>query len=135
MKKAITVLTVVAVLGFGALAFAGWGGPGYGHMGSGPGYGHMGYGSGPMMGYYGNNTEAQKFLEETADLRRTIHEKRFEYFEALRTGDEEKAEALDKELEGLFKQIQEKAPDTAAYGKGYRGRGFARGGYGGPCWQ
>jgi hypothetical protein len=135
MKKVLVVLTAVAVLGFGAVAFAAWGGPGYGHMG--PGYGGYGYGMGPgmmygygpgygpMMGYgpgYGAGDET--FLKETADLRRTINEKRFDYYEAVRTGDEKKAESLSKELDTLYDKLAEKAPE------GFRGRGYARGGYG-----
>jgi hypothetical protein len=138
MKRTLAVLAVVAVLGFGAVAFA-HGGPGYGgHMGYGPGGygpGMMGYGPGwgghmgPGPGGYGRGMMGNgpgygkdpKFLEETADLRREIHTKRFEYAEALRTGDEKTAETLAGELEELTGKLREAAP---------RSRGFARG----YCW-
>lgn len=132
MKKVLVVLTVVAVLGLGAVAFAAWGGPGYGYggyaMGPGMMYGY-GPGYGPMMGYgygYGatNSAENQKFLKDTADLRQTINQKRFDYAEAVRNGDEKKAEALSKELDDLYNKLSEKAPE------GYTGNGYARGGYG-----
>jgi len=137
MKKTIAVLAVVAALGIATAAFAGWGyGPGW-HMGGGygmgPGYGPMmggGYGPmmgpgyGPMMGY-GYGPEGEKFLKETADTRRTLHQKRFEYFEALRAGDETKAGEVSKEIEALQDELRAKAPE------GY----FAGGPYGrGPCW-
>ena len=51
-SKTLMVLTLVAVLGFGANAFAGWG-MGYGRgMGYGPGWSNEpGMGYGPGMGY------------------------------------------------------------------------------------
>lgn len=136
MKKTLAVVAVVAVLGLATAAFAGWGfGPG-GHMGPGAGYGYghmMGYGYGPMMGYggygpmtgYGHGPEGEKFLKETADVRRELHQKRFEYSEALRTGDERKAAETSKDIETLVGQLREKAPEDY----------FAGGRYGrGPCW-
>jgi hypothetical protein len=120
MKRILVVLSLVAVLGIGTAAFAhggfGWGG----HMGS-------GWGMGPgMMGYgpgYGYTEETQKYFEETADLRRDLHTKRFEYYEALRAGDTKKAEKIAREIEELTEKLYANAP---------RGRNFAKGGYG--CW-
>lgn len=123
MKKTLAIVAVVAVLGIGSVASAhmfGWGG-GYGKGG------HMtGYGYGPMMGY-GYGTEGNKYLDETADLRREFNTKQFEYFEALRTGDEKKAETIAKELNELTGKVSVTAP---------RGRYFATGGYGTEpyCW-
>jgi hypothetical protein len=119
MKKALAALTVVAVLGLGAAAFA-HGGFGWG--------GHM-TGWGP--GYYGHTGEDSEFLDKTAGLRKELNQKRFDYYEALRAGDEKKAEKIAKELDELSEKLYAKAP---------RGRSFARGGYGygygsGPhCW-
>jgi hypothetical protein len=132
MKKVLAVLTVVTVLSIGALAFAG---PGwYGGYMMGPGYGnHMGYGyGGPMMGPgYGNGGYRmgpgadQKFLDETADLRKELNDKQFEYAEAIRNPktDDKTITKLEKEITALQDKIYEKAPRSA--------RAF---GYG-PCWQ
>ncbi|MEJ2182567.1 MAG: hypothetical protein P8Y66_03495 [Nitrospirota bacterium] len=134
MKKVLAVLAAVAVLGVGATAFANWaGGPGsgymggYGIMGSGPGYmggyGHMmGYGPGygHMMGYgYGPGYGVdQKTLQETADLRQEIQSKQLEYSEALKAGNEKKADKLARELNDLTQKFSATAP-TAAYGYGW----------------
>jgi hypothetical protein len=137
MKKVLAILTVVMVLSLGAIAFAqgsGYGGHmGYGyddHMGSGygghmmgPGYGdHMGYG-GHIMGRTGGYD--QEFLDETADVRKELHQKKFEYMEAVRDPktDEKTVATLEKEITELQDNLYAKAPRTA--------RGF---GYG-PCWQ
>jgi Spy/CpxP family protein refolding chaperone len=122
MKKFLAVIAVVAVLGVGTVASA--------HMFGG------GYGDGPMMGWgpgygYGSDENRAKFLDETAEARQKIHEKRFEYSEALRTGDEKKAEALAKELDELTDEVYTKAP-RRGFGRGY-GKGYARG-YGRGCW-
>jgi len=88
------------------------GGRGYGY-GMGGGMMGGGYGMGPgMMGYYGHSPECQKFYDETATLRKELHDKRFEYFETLRnpkaTG--ETAMKLDKEIQELQAKIYAKAP-------------------------
>ncbi len=76
-------------------------GMGHGMMSSGMGHGMMGSCMGKgMMGY--NAESYQKFLDETADLRKELHSKKFEYFEALRNP-ETKPEAITK----LEKKIQE----------------------------
>jgi hypothetical protein len=152
MKKAAIALAVIAALAVGGAAYAHqWGGgPGWfggGAGGYGQGCGPQGYGPGPrrfgpmMRGAFG--PEDQKLLDETADLRREAHAKRFELREALRKGEYEKAEAIDKELDGIEGKLSEKLQPL----KGKRsGRDFARrGGYGpgygqgygcpGPCGQ
>lgn len=87
---------------------------GYGY-GPGSGYG-PGYGMGPgMMGGYGpgprgygmgQNEACQKFLDETAGLRRELHNKRFEYFEAQRNP-RATSESIAKE-EKAIRDLQEK---------------------------
>lgn len=153
MKKLVTGLIVISLLAVGTLVYAhgtGYGGgqmgQGYGsHMGQGygghmsQGYGgHMGQGyGGHMMGYgpgagkFAIEDEAgQKFLEETYDLRREMHDKKFEYREALRNPDTklETITKLEREMQGIKEKIREKAPLEAQKRIG----GY--GGYGG-CWQ
>lgn len=135
MKRVLAVFVAVAVLSIGAIAFAhgggygghmmGYGG-GPGMMGYGGGYGnHMGHGGGPgMMGYgpgYGSDKETKEFLEKTTDLRKELHDMRFEYMEAWRAGDEKKAEKLAKELDELSEKLYASAPKGT---RGFRG---------GPC--
>jgi hypothetical protein len=79
---------------------------GYGMMNP----GMMGYGKGPgTMGGY--NYEAnQKFLSDTADLRKELHNKKFEYFEAARNPDTkpDTVKNLEKEIWDLQKKISDK---------------------------
>lgn len=95
-------------------------GMGWGMMGRG-GYGmrhgmmgYGGYGMGHMMGpgYYGHSPECQGFYKDSAKLRKELHDKRFEYFEALRdpktTG--ETSFRLYKEIRDLEEKIYRKAP-------------------------
>jgi hypothetical protein len=87
-----------------------------GGYGMGPGMmGGGGYGMGPGMmgpGYYGYSPECQKFYDETAGLRKELHDKRFEYFEVLRnpkaTG--EAAAKLENEIRELQDKIYAEAP-------------------------
>jgi hypothetical protein len=85
--------------------------------------GGMGYGTGTgmmhgmgMMGTgmvgYGNVETYRKFLNETVDLRKEIHNKRFEYFEALRNPKTkpETITKLEKEIQELQNKIYEKTP-------------------------
>jgi Spy/CpxP family protein refolding chaperone len=131
MKRLIVLLAVLAVVATVGLAAAhgpgwgpgarGWGmGPGW-MMGVGPGY-MMGWGPGACFGPYGYD---QKFLEETRDLRKQLHDKRFEYFEALRDpkATPENIEKLEKEIFELQQKLFAKAPRDAY-------RGFGPGG----CW-
>lgn len=83
----------------------------YAQMGSGM-MGGYGMGPGMMGGYYGHSPECQKFYDETAKLRKELHDKRFEYFETIRnpkaTG--ETAIKLEKEIRELQEKIYSKAP-------------------------
>jgi len=147
MRKAVIAIGVIALLALGTAAYAhmngygggygmGYGGgygmmgpgygygmmgPGYGYGMMGPGYGMMGPGYGPMWG--ANDEETTKFLDETVDLRRQLHDKVFDLREAYRAGDKDKAEALEKEVESIRDKIAEKG----GFEKGARtgaGRGF-----------
>lgn len=121
MKKLVTVLAVVSLIAIGAAAYGhGTGTWGGGHMmGSGMmGYGgHMmgtvGYG-GHMMGSSGFKYD-KKFLDETTELRKELHNKRFEYFESLRDTETtpKTLTNLEKEVFDLQFNIREKAPRTA----------------------
>ncbi len=127
MKKLLVALTLFSVITAGAMAY-GHGMGGWGGCDMGPGYGcqMMGYGHmGPMMGGYGYGYD-QKFLDETADLRKQLHEKRFEYFEALRDPKTtpQTVATIEKEIREIQEKIYEKSPRT-----GFRGPG----GYG-HCW-
>ena len=127
MKTFLTVLVAVSILAIGAMAFAhgsgGWGG---GNM-MGPGYGgHMmeqGYG-GHMRGWTGSgNTPTQtdqKFLDETATIRKDLHNKKFEYFEAQRNSDTkvETLAQLEKEISELQEGIFKNAPRNTYRGSG-----------------
>jgi hypothetical protein len=140
MKKAIIAIGVIALLAAGAAAYAhGGGGYGYGgHMGPGYGGGYGGHMMGPGYGYGGDydDEERQKFLEETADIRRALHEKRFDLREAYRTGDEAKAEAIEKEIAELRDKLAEKGGfdkgKRRGYGKGFGPRAGGYGSCGGP---
>lgn len=131
MRKAIiAVVGVIALLAAGT-AYAhmyGWGG------GYGPGYGgHMwGGGPGAMWGYGANDEETQKFLDETADVRRELNEKRFELQEAYRAGDKEKVETLRKEVDKLQEQLAEKGGFERGERRGYGPRAGGYGYCGGP---
>ncbi len=88
-------------------------GMGHGMMGSGMGHGVMGCGMGHgMMGY--NAEFYRKFLDETAGLRKELHSKKFEYFEALRNPKtkNEDITKLEKEIQELQSKIYEKTKVT-----------------------
>ncbi len=128
MKKLVLGLTVVSLIAFGALTYAhgpgGWGsgnimGQGYGAHMMGQGGGHMmgqGYGA-HMMGWRGSGYD-QKFLDETREQRKELHDKKFAYFEVLRDPETtpETKTTLENEIQELQEAIREKAPRTA-YGK------------------
>jgi hypothetical protein len=88
---------------------------GGGMMGSGMmGGGMMGGGmmGGGMMGGHYHSEECQKFLDETAGLRRELYNKRFEYSEAYRNP-KTTAETIvqfEREIYDLQKKIYAKAP-------------------------
>jgi len=100
-------------MGPGMMGGYGWGPGMMGGYGMGPGI-MGGYGMGPGMtgGYgYGYSKEQQKFLDDTADLRRELHSKQFDYNEARRDP-KAKTETLEKlanEIRGLQRKIYEKA--------------------------
>lgn len=136
MKTFVVVLAAAVLLGIGAMVYAhdpgaGWGG---GHMMGGYGGHMMGYGyGGPMMGQgYGGRMmdwrgpasgDDAKFLDETANLRKELHEKRFDYFEASRNPETDPAtlSKLEKEIYEIQSKIGEKAPRRTygGYGGGY----------------
>ena len=131
MKTFIAGLAVTSLLVLGAMAYAhgpGGGGWGGGHMrGNMMGQGYGGHMMGSMMGWGGQGAGPDtKFLDEIADLRKDLHEKRFEYFEASRNSgnDSETLAGLEKEIYDIQSKIRDKAPRTAYGGQG---------GYG-SCW-
>lgn len=137
MRKTLTILTVIAVLSFGAAASARMMGGGPGGGGDAEwtgGRGPCGQGTGYMMGGYYKNVETQKLLNETVAQRRELHAKTFDYREAMRTGDFEKAGKLEKEIDALEETL-EKTLGERPYGKEHA-RGYGRGTEGrGPCAQ
>ena len=85
---------------------------GQGHMG-----GMMGQGGYGMRGYDAETYEKyqenyQKFLDETASLRKKLHNKKFDYSEAIRNPDTTRATMLkiEKEILDLKWEIYEKSP-------------------------
>jgi hypothetical protein len=126
MKRAAVLLSVSAVLLIAVLAYAqgpGWNycpycgqqlDPGSGY-GMGPGMMGGGYGMGPGMmgpGYYQQNEACQKFFDETSGTRKDLHNKRFEYSEAVRNpkSTPESVAKLGKEIRELQEKIHSKAP-------------------------
>lgn len=129
MKTMIIGVAVALIFAVGAFAYAhgpGYDGRGGGHM-MGQGYGgHMmgqGYGGHMGQGYGGHmqdregamSEDNKKFLDETKDLRRDLHNKRFEYMELSRNSDTSNDDLikLEKEIFGIEDSIREKAPRTA----------------------
>ena len=135
MKKLLVGISLVSILAFGTLAFAqGMGRWGSGHMTGSNNGGHMmGSGYGGHMdgtvygGHMGGSTgqryeEDQKFLDETVDIRKELHEKRFEYAEVARDPNTTMVtiRALEKEIYELESKINEKAPAARrGYGPNY----------------
>jgi hypothetical protein len=141
MKRSVILLTVISVLIIAAIAYAQgpgmmWGGQGWNYcpycgqyLGSGMmgpgimGRGMMGMMGGAMMGqgmmgpgmmgpgYYQSET-CQKFFDETAGLRKDLHNKRYDYFEAIRNPKTtpESVAKLEKEIRDLQEKIYSKAP-------------------------
>jgi len=69
---------------------------------------------GMMEGRTGQvSAEQQKFFDETRELRKAMHDKRFELMEAYRTADpdEKKIDGLEKEIAGIKEKIQAKAKE------------------------
>ena len=99
----------------GTSGMMGSGNMGYGMMGGGMmGRGNMGHGmmGGGMMGGYYHSEECQKFLDDTAGLRKELYNKRFEYSEAYRNPKTtpEAIVKLEREIYELQKQIYAKTP-------------------------
>jgi hypothetical protein len=104
--------------GMGPGMMGGWGGYGMGPgmmYGWGGGYG-PGYGRGPGYGY-NQSEECQNFFDDTAKLRKELHSKRFEYFEAYRNPDTkpDTLAKLDREIRALQEKIYEKAPEGCGW--------------------
>jgi hypothetical protein len=117
-RSIVTIVVAMGLMVFAAMPAQAQGGyeMGPGMMG---GYG-QGYSMGPgMMGGYGPGhhfgqgvpSEAcNKFLSETAPLRKELHNKRFEYWEAMRdpSTSPETVGKLVKEIHSLQAKIQAK---------------------------
>ena len=119
MKKFLIGLTVFTLLALGASVYAygpGWFGGGYTCQGN--GYGSM-IGPGHWRGWSGE--DSQRFLDKTADLRKELHNKRFEYSEAVRnpkTSPETIAQ-LEKEIRDINEKIYADTPQRVN-GRPYR---------------
>jgi len=158
-NKALMIITFVAVIGFGAYAFADWGmGPGmmggWGHHGPGwhrDGYGSFGYGN--RMGNLSDdeiqqmNTQREAFLKATEDLRQKTYEKELALQSefAKENPDAKKAAKIQKEISELRAQLDQKRIDhmiemrniNPNAGRGFMGRsgmGYSSG-QGGYCWR
>lgn len=110
MKKVIISLVVVSVLLIGVLAYAQNSVQKADYAVPCTGYYTMGHGyHGQMMREKGYD---QKFLDETAGLRKELHTKKFEYFEAIRNPKTEPAtiSKLEKEIRELKDKIRASAP-------------------------
>ncbi len=134
-------LTVVAVLGLGTLAFAGWG-RGYGHMMGTEGHHRSGYGQGQEE-FYGNLSNEEKtkldqqraeFFKATEDTRQQLYEKGLALQSELakETPDTGKASSLQGEISKLQGDLDQKRLDyeiqarktSPNYNRGSRGRGY-----------
>ena len=114
--KFLMTLTVVAIIGFGAYAFAD-GRMGYGHMmgpdGWGPGWHHRGeYGSG-QEGYYGDfsadetaklDQQRSEFLKATENIRQKLYEKELALRSELAKEDPDTSKA--SKLQGEISKLQ-----------------------------
>ena len=107
MKKILAGIAVLLIISAGALAFAHGPGRWGGHM-MGPGYGGR-----MMMEPDSQETGTdQAFLNETADLRKELHNKKFEYFEASRDPKTtvETLSRLEKEIYEIRSRNMKKHP-------------------------
>lgn len=79
-------------------------------MGRGMMHGMMGYGRGHHWAGVQNPEKYEKILNDTVELRKKIHDKNFEYFEAQRKPDTARKVVLgiEKELFELNQQLREK---------------------------
>ncbi|MDO8281086.1 MAG: hypothetical protein Q7U10_00425 [Thermodesulfovibrionia bacterium] len=123
MKKIVTGLALIALLAVGAVVYAHGHGSGGGHkMGQGfDGGDMMGAGCGGRQCGI-DNEEGRKFLDETYSLRKEMHDKKFEYREALRNPDTTIAAItkLEREIQSLKESIREKAPKDSQMRMGSR---------------
>jgi Spy/CpxP family protein refolding chaperone len=152
--KIVLVIGVVALLGIGANAFAGWG-RGWHH---GSDRQHSGWGmGGPGYGYNLSEEETkalekerQAFFNETESIRQDLYAKDLELRSELakETPDARKAARLQTEISKLESQLDQKQVDhmikmrklnpNAGRGRGFMGGGAM--GYGpryggGNCWR
>ncbi|UCD80953.1 MAG: periplasmic heavy metal sensor [Desulfobacterales bacterium] len=164
-KKLITVITAIALVGFGTFAYAHWNG-GYGHQGwMHGGYGmHQGY-YGMHQGYYGNQgygyrgdlnedqiksleKEQAEFMKSTEMIRQDLYSKQLALESELAKSDPDTANAtaLQKEISELQAQLDQKRIDHMIKVRKISpeaGRGFAAMGpmmgygsqYPESCWQ
>lgn len=158
-RKALMIITIVGIIGFGAYAFADWG-MGYGYHGWGhhnPGWHHQGWGgsgNGYMMGDLSDaeikkiETERNAFFKATENLRQDLYAKELELKNELYKDnpDARKAAKLQKEISGLEAKLDQKRIDHMAKMRKINpnaGRNFMGGGpmmgygssYGGYCWR
>ena len=153
-SRAVMVVTILAILGIGTYAFAGWGMDydrhGWGHHG--PGW-HHGGGDEPGYGYMRDDLsdddvaaikkEREAFFKATESIRQDIYAKRLALRSELakKDPDVEKAQELQKEISSLEAKIDQERVDHMVKmkkinpnaGRGYgpeRGRGS-----GGYCWR
>ncbi len=142
--KGIMILTVLAIFGMTALAFAGWG-RGYGHMMGpmmGPGWNQMGgYGYG-QEGYSGNlsseeiaklDQQRAEFFKATENTRQQLYEKELALRSELakENPDTAKASSLQGEISKLQADLDQKGLDyelqarksAPNYDRGYGGYG------------
>jgi len=121
-NKSLMVLTILAIIGFGAYAFADWGmGPGmmgeWGH--NGPGWHHGDWNSngyGPMAGNLSDdeiaqmNKERSEFFKATENLRQDLYAKQLELRSELakENPDSKRASSLQKDLSNLQAQLDQK---------------------------
>ncbi len=158
LSKILMILAAVALLGFGAKAFADWGigygGYGWGHHG--PGWHHRDMG-GPGYGYGMGDLnekelkaiedERRAFFEDTETLRQDLYAKDLELRSELakENPDVKKAARLQSEISKLEAQLDQKLVEhrikmkkVSPYAvRGYMGRGgmgYGRS-YGGHCWE
>ncbi len=157
-NKALMLLTVVAVIGFGAYAFAdrgmGYDRHGWGH--NGPGW-HHGDWSGPGYDYMKRDLsddeiekldkERESFYRATEDVWQDVYTKELELKSELskKNPDNQKAAKLQREISGLEAKIDQKRIDhlikmkkiNPNAGRMFTGRGGMGYGpsYGGSCWR
>lgn len=153
-SKAIMVVMILAIVGFGTYAFAGWG-MGYSRSGSGhhgPGWHQGGWGGhGYMMGDLNDDEieqlekERESFFKATENLRQDIYRMDLELRSELAKDnpDTKKAGKIQKEISDLEAKVDQKRIEhmikmkelnpnmDKGYGPG-QGRKYSRGGN---CWR